>query len=88
MTWEPGRRSRKLPAVSGPPVDEYLRAVEEPQRGTLELLQRTVLTIVPDAEQAISYCVPASRVPGQTIAGFAGFKGHLSYLPISLRATR
>ncbi len=64
-------------------VDEYLSAVEEPQRGSLETLRRTILEIVPEAEQVISYRVPAFRVRGQTIAGFAAFKNHLSYLPFS-----
>lgn len=64
-------------------VDEYLRSVDEPKRGTLEALRRTILEIVPDAEQVISYRVPAFRVSGKTIAGFAAFKDHLSYLPFS-----
>jgi uncharacterized protein YdhG (YjbR/CyaY superfamily) len=69
--------------VSAREVDEYLRAVEAPKRGTLETLRRTILEIVPEAEQAISYRVPAFRVRGQTVAGFAAFKDHLSYLPFS-----
>ena len=64
-------------------VDAYLRALEEPKRGTLEALRRTILEIVPDAEQVISYRVPAFRVGGKTVAGFAAFKNHLSYLPFS-----
>ncbi len=70
-------------AVSALEVDEYLRVVEEPKRGTLEALRRTILEIVPEAQQVISYRVPAFRVRGQTIAGFAAFKNHLSYLPFS-----
>ena len=31
----------------------------------------------------ISYRVPAFRVSGQIVAGFAAFKDHLSYLPFS-----
>ena len=31
----------------------------------------------------ISYRVPAFRVQGKTIAGFAAFQHHLSYLPFS-----
>jgi uncharacterized protein YdhG (YjbR/CyaY superfamily) len=31
----------------------------------------------------ISYNVPAFRVEGRTVAGFAAFKNHLSYLPFS-----
>ena len=64
-------------------VDEYLRGIEEPKRSTLEALRRTILEIVPDAEQVISYKVPAFRVDGRIVAGFAAFKDHLSYLPFS-----
>jgi uncharacterized protein YdhG (YjbR/CyaY superfamily) len=41
------------------------------------------LEIVPEAEQGISYRVPAFRVGGKVVAGFAAFKNHLSYLPFS-----
>ena len=64
-------------------VDEYLRGIEEPKRSTLEALRRTILEIVPEAEQVISYKVPAFRVEGRIVAGFAAFKDHLSYLPFS-----
>jgi uncharacterized protein YdhG (YjbR/CyaY superfamily) len=70
-------------AVSAKQVDEYLQGVDEPKRGTLEALRRTILEIVPEAEQVISYNVPAFRVRGKTVAGFAAFKEHLSYLPFS-----
>jgi uncharacterized protein YdhG (YjbR/CyaY superfamily) len=69
--------------MSAADVDEYLRGVEEPKRSTLEALRRTILEIVPDAEQVISYRVPAFRVEGRIVAGFAAFKDHLSYLPFS-----
>jgi uncharacterized protein YdhG (YjbR/CyaY superfamily) len=64
-------------------VDAYLRDLEEPKRSTLEALRTTILEIVPDAEQVISYRVPAFRVRGKIVAGFAAFKDHLSYLPFS-----
>jgi len=69
--------------VSAEEVDEYLRAVDEPKRSTLQALRRTILDIVPEAEQVISYRVPAFRVRGKVVAGFAAFKDHLSYLPFS-----
>jgi uncharacterized protein YdhG (YjbR/CyaY superfamily) len=47
--------------VSVEEVDEYLRGIEEPKRSTLEALRCTILEIVPDAEQVISYRVPAFR---------------------------
>ncbi len=69
--------------MSAAEIDAYLRAVGEPKRGTLEALRGTILEIVPDAEQCISYQVPAFRVRGKVVAGFAAFKDHLSYLPFS-----
>jgi uncharacterized protein YdhG (YjbR/CyaY superfamily) len=69
--------------MSAADVDTYLQGLEEPKRGTLEALRRTILEIVPDAEQLISYNVPAFRVGSRTVAGFAAFENHLSYLPFS-----
>jgi uncharacterized protein YdhG (YjbR/CyaY superfamily) len=69
--------------VSATEVDEYLRGVDEPKRSTLQTLRRTILEIVPDAEQVIAYRVPAFRLRGKTVAGFAAFNDHLSYLPFS-----
>jgi uncharacterized protein YdhG (YjbR/CyaY superfamily) len=69
--------------MSSAQVDEYLAALEEPKRGTLQTLRRTILEVVPEADQVISYAVPAFRLCGHTIAGFAAFKSHLSYLPFS-----
>jgi uncharacterized protein YdhG (YjbR/CyaY superfamily) len=69
--------------VSAAEIDEYLRGVDEPKRRTLQALRRTILEIVPDAEQGISYSVPAFRIRGKVVAGFAAFKDHLSYLPFS-----
>ncbi len=64
-------------------VDAYLASVEEPKRSTLEALRATILEIVPEAKQGMSYGVPAFRVEGKVVAGFAAFKNHLSYLPHS-----
>ena len=64
-------------------VDAYLSGLEEPKRGTLQTLRRTILEIVPEAEQVISYRVPAFRMRRRTVAGFAAFRDHLSYLPFS-----
>jgi len=64
-------------------VDAYLAGVDEPKRGTLEALRRSILAVVPEAEEGISYGMPAFRVHGKVVAGFAAFKNHLSYLPHS-----
>lgn len=69
--------------MSAAEVDEYLDALGEPKRSTLRAMRRTILEIVPEAEQAISYRVPAFRVRGAIVAGLAAFRSHLSYLPFS-----
>ena len=69
--------------MSAQEIDQYLEALEEPKRGTLALLRERILDVLPDAEQGMSYGVPAFRVQGKTVAGFAAFKDHLSYLPHS-----
>jgi uncharacterized protein YdhG (YjbR/CyaY superfamily) len=70
-------------AVSAQQIDQYLDALEEPKRTTLAQLRQMILDTLPEAEQGISYGVPAFKVRGKTIAGFAAFKNHLSYLPHS-----
>lgn len=66
-------------------VDAYIAALPEPKRETLEEVRRRILAILPDAEQKISYGMPAFAVNGKVIAGFAAFKNHLAYLPHSGR---
>jgi uncharacterized protein YdhG (YjbR/CyaY superfamily) len=74
---------RRMADVPGNEIDAYLEALEEPKRSTLTRLRDTIMAIIPDADQVISYGMPAFRLRGKTVAGFAAFKNHLSYLPHS-----
>jgi len=64
-------------------IDAYLADLGEPERSTLEEVRRIILDVVPEAVEGISYAMPAFRVRGQVVAGFAAFKHHLSYFPHS-----
>ena len=64
-------------------IDDYLAGLDEPKRTTLQALRQTIAEIVPDAEQGIAYGLPAFRMHGKPIAGFAAFKNHLTYMPHS-----
>jgi uncharacterized protein YdhG (YjbR/CyaY superfamily) len=86
----PGRREHQPRShneenidVSGAEIDRYLAQLEEPKRTTLQQLREAILRVAPDAEECISYGLPAFRVEGKVVAGFAAFKNHLSYLPHS-----
>jgi uncharacterized protein YdhG (YjbR/CyaY superfamily) len=69
--------------MSAEEIDTYLDSLDATKRATLAQLRETILAVIPDAEQGISYSMPAFKVGGKTIAGFAAFKNHLSYLPHS-----
>ena len=64
-------------------IDDYLAKLDEPKRATLQKLRLTIRDILPDAEEIISYGMPAFRLNGRVIVGFAAFKNHLAYLPHS-----
>jgi uncharacterized protein YdhG (YjbR/CyaY superfamily) len=72
--------TRHMPARD---IDSYLAGVSEPKRSTLQQLRQCVLDVIPDAEECISYGLPAFKVQGKVVAGFGAFKNHLSYLPHS-----
>jgi uncharacterized protein YdhG (YjbR/CyaY superfamily) len=69
--------------MSSEEITTYLDELDEPKRATLKKLRETILDVIPEAEQGLSYEVPAFRLRGKVVAGFAAFQNHLSYLPFS-----
>ena len=62
-------------------VDEYLAAVPEPARTTLNKIRATIRSAVPkEATEAISYGMPAFKYKG-TLMWFAAFSNHCSLFP-------
>jgi len=76
-------REPRIGCVSSAEIDAYLAGIEEPKRSTLQHLRHTIREVAPEAEEGISYGVPAFRMQGKVVAGFAAFKSHLSFLPHS-----
>ncbi len=64
-------------------VDSHLAKIPEPQRSTLKALRKTILEIIPNAEQVISYGFPGFKIDGKVICGIDAFKNHCSYFPHS-----
>lgn len=73
---------------AGPPrtIDDYLARVPDGQRQALESLRRTIRELVPEAEEAFSYAMPAFRVKGRPLIAFAAAKTHCALYPMSGRA--
>lgn len=64
-------------------VDEYLVEVGEPQHATLQVVRTRLRALLPEAEEAMAYGVPAFKVDGVGVAGYAPAKRHCSYFPMS-----
>jgi uncharacterized protein YdhG (YjbR/CyaY superfamily) len=60
-----------------------LARVSPTNRALLQALRETVHSLVPDAEECISYRIPAFRLEGRTIAGFSATSKGCSYYPFS-----
>ena len=57
-------------------VDEYLVGAPEPQKPTLNELRQTLREILPAAAEVMSYGVPAFKLEGKAVSGYAHFKNH------------
>ena len=64
-------------------IDSYLATLETTQRAALGELRQLMHELVPAVEECISYGLPGFRLRNKMIAGFGGFKDHLSYFPHS-----
>jgi uncharacterized protein YdhG (YjbR/CyaY superfamily) len=61
-------------------VDEYLAALPEDSRATLEKIRKMIKAAAPKATEGISYQMPMYKQHGMVI-GFAAFKNHCSIFP-------
>jgi uncharacterized protein YdhG (YjbR/CyaY superfamily) len=64
-------------------VDEYLQKLPSAEQVALERIRTIVLTMAPDAEESISYGMPAFKYQGRPLVYFSSFKDHLSLFPTS-----
>ena len=71
------------PKVGVDQVDKYLVAMVSPQRETLSALRETLRTILPRGHECLKYGMPAFTLDGKGVAGYAGFKDHCGYFPMS-----
>jgi uncharacterized protein YdhG (YjbR/CyaY superfamily) len=62
-------------------IDDYLSAVTLEHKEALERIRGIVHETVPDAEEVISYGMPAFKVGGTYLIGFAAFTDHLGIFP-------
>jgi uncharacterized protein YdhG (YjbR/CyaY superfamily) len=61
-------------------IDEYIASSPEEVRPVLEALRATVRKVAPQAEERISYRMPAFFLDGALVY-FAAFKKHIGFYP-------
>jgi uncharacterized protein YdhG (YjbR/CyaY superfamily) len=63
-------------------IDEYLAALSPDTRAALEELRKTIKAAAPNAEECISYGMPAFR-QGRLLVGFAAAASHCTFFPMN-----
>lgn len=63
-------------------VDDYLATMPEATREVLEQVRAIIREALPDAEEVISYQIPAYKRDGIGVIYFAGWKAHYSLYPV------
>jgi uncharacterized protein YdhG (YjbR/CyaY superfamily) len=64
-------------------IDGYLAGVSQEKRAVLEAVRERIRAIIPDADEVISYGLPAFRVEGSVVIGFKANKEDYSIYPFS-----
>jgi uncharacterized protein YdhG (YjbR/CyaY superfamily) len=72
-------------APSPTTVDEYISRCDKPAQKVLRQVRRAIRKAIPEAEEGISYQIPAYRVDGRVAVYFAAWKEHYSVYPLTRR---
>ena len=62
-------------------VDEYIASQPEAVQDVLKRVRATIRKALPQAEEVISYKIPAYKIGGRVVIFFAGWKQHYSLYP-------
>jgi len=62
-------------------VDQYIASQPKAVQGVLERVRSTIRKAVPEADEVISYKMPAYKLHGAPLLFFAGWKQHYSLYP-------
>jgi len=69
-------------------IDEYLACVKADHRAALQELRQTIQAVAPNAEECISYAIPAVRLNGRLLVGFGAWSNHCSFYPMSSKTLK
>jgi uncharacterized protein YdhG (YjbR/CyaY superfamily) len=64
-------------------VDDYIASQPDAVHAILGRVRNTIRRALPQAEEVVSYQIPAYKLHGQPVLYFAGWKQHFSLYPAS-----
>jgi uncharacterized protein YdhG (YjbR/CyaY superfamily) len=64
-------------------VDDYLAKVPADHRAPLDAVRGSLRSVLPHATECLKYGMPAVALDGKGVAGYAAYKDHWSYFPMS-----
>ncbi|PYL00394.1 MAG: hypothetical protein DME32_10955 [Verrucomicrobia bacterium] len=64
--------------------DEYLGSVSADKRAALQKLRKAIKTAAPNAEECISYQLPAFRLSGKFLVAYGAAANHCAFYPGSV----
>lgn len=71
--------AKQLPVA----VRAHYQSAPSPHKETMLEMRRRILEIVPDAQEVVSYGMPAFKVDETIVAGLLANKKHVGYYPFS-----
>ncbi len=60
-------------------IQEYISQFPENSTGILERIRNTIKRVAPNAEESISYGMPAFKIQGKPLVYFSGYKNHIGF---------
>lgn len=66
-------------------IEEYLEGIPDASREALEELRRTIKAAAPELEEGFAWGMPVFKYKGKSMVGFAAFKQHCSFFPMSAK---
>jgi uncharacterized protein YdhG (YjbR/CyaY superfamily) len=79
-------RESARPAKADKPKtpDAYLASLSADKRTALEILRKTIKAAAPEAEECISYNLPAFRLHGKLLVAYGAAANHCAFYPGSV----
>lgn len=63
-------------------VDEYIKSLPDKQAEAVSQIRKVVRETAPEAEESISYGMPAYKINGKPLIYFAAFAHHIGVYPL------